>query len=120
MKTSLPAVLAAILLSLPACATEAGRQSDVTTMTDVDDLYARLGEPSRMEILADGRSVLTWDSASSESAHLPVEEFASEPARGCYLRVVVAADNTIADQRIEAAPGNVRCAYFDAFNAAAD
>ena len=33
-----------------------------------------------------------------------------------HIRVVIAADNSIADQRIESAPGTLRCEYFDALD----
>lgn len=116
MKTALSALLAAASLSLPACAMDTAAQSNVTALANIDDLYARLGEPSRMEILADGRSVLTWESANTTPLPDPTREFATEPVQGCFLRVVVAADNTISDQRIHTAPGTTDCEYFDALD----
>jgi hypothetical protein len=102
--------------ALPACAMDTAGASNVMAIADIDDLYARLGEPSRMEILADGRSVLTWESARNAPLPDPAQEFSTEPVQGCFLRVVIAADNTIDDQRIHSAPGAVQCEYFDALN----
>lgn len=108
-------------LGLASCASQEGelasRSLAASTDVTVEDYFQRFGEPSRMEILADGRSVVIWQSNADGTGVALASEDVPEPRNGCALRLVVNADNTIAHRRIEPPSGNASCPFFQHISA---
>lgn len=108
-------------LVLVSCASHAGEPTShspaASPIVTVEDYFQRIGEPTRMEILADGRSVVIWQTNSDGTGAALASEYVPEPQNGCALRLVVNADNTIAHQRIEQPSGSASCPFFEDISA---